>query len=497
MQIKRLFTEYPLFSLAVASFILLFCNLGSHAIWTQEHRWADIVYSMFYYHDFLHPNLNGNEYYDKPLLSYWLIAVVAFIKGELTTLSLRIPSACAGAITLVSVYKIGAYLRDRQVGILAAWMLLTTYFFIFWAHVSSADMLNLAGTFGALAWFIKRKDSPSFIAYFVFFLIVAGAALCKGLIAPCVVFIAILIHLFLEKNVKKYFLDARLYLAFIAALIVYSAPFIASLYWGRTQYHSNGFLYVYRENILRYFNAFDHIEPFYLYFYYLPIYLLPWTFFFFLSLYYYFRQKRYLDIKVEWLLLSLIILFMIFTLSESRRGYYVLPLLPFSILLTAEWVYLFREKFKNLIFYFVGITYLLLSLYFVVLQPLYYAKGGAVTFDRVLKTALKQYPERPWQFSLLDAQTRITYYLHLPPDVKNFGIQGVREQQTLASLQASWPILRNIPPNTIFVTRKLYLPILKNVLSNFEVVQAEPTYDEIIFHREDKDAPIAFIPKKV
>ena len=55
--------------------------LGGREIWTQEHRWADIVSGMFYRHDFLHPYLGGNHYYDKPLLSYWLIVLVAKLTG--------------------------------------------------------------------------------------------------------------------------------------------------------------------------------------------------------------------------------------------------------------------------------------------------------------------------------------------------------------------------------------------------------------------------------
>jgi 4-amino-4-deoxy-L-arabinose transferase-like glycosyltransferase len=49
--------------------VLLLAMLGSREIWTQEHRWADIVYGMFYRHDFLHPYLNESNYYDSRFYS--------------------------------------------------------------------------------------------------------------------------------------------------------------------------------------------------------------------------------------------------------------------------------------------------------------------------------------------------------------------------------------------------------------------------------------------
>jgi hypothetical protein len=41
-------------TLLFASLIMLFLFLGSRDLWTQEHRWADIVAGMFFRHDFLH-----------------------------------------------------------------------------------------------------------------------------------------------------------------------------------------------------------------------------------------------------------------------------------------------------------------------------------------------------------------------------------------------------------------------------------------------------------
>src|SRR3990167_9494752 len=142
---KKAKVSYLLFAAA----IILLTLLGAREIWTQEHRWADIVSGMFYRHDFLRPYLGENDYYDKPLLSYWLIAAFSQL-GGLTTWALRLPSACAGLIAIWSIYQLGTLLKDKSFGLLSGWLLLSTFYFIFWARVSSADMLNLAGILLAL-----------------------------------------------------------------------------------------------------------------------------------------------------------------------------------------------------------------------------------------------------------------------------------------------------------------------------------------------------------
>ena len=116
----------PLY-LYIAAVFLLFIMLGSRELWTQEHRWADIVSGMFFRHDFFHPYLGANEYYDKPLLSYWLMALTALVTRHLNTWALRLPSALAGLLAIGSLYRLGFRLKDKHFGLLCGWLLLTTF----------------------------------------------------------------------------------------------------------------------------------------------------------------------------------------------------------------------------------------------------------------------------------------------------------------------------------------------------------------------------------
>lgn len=281
-------------------------------------------------HDFLHPYLYQRLYYDKPLLSYWLMASIAATMGQVTAWSLRLPSVLAGLTTLWCTYRLGSYVQNKSLGLLSGWLLLTTYFFFFWARVSGADMLNLAGSLLAIVWYLEKRESPSFVNLLVFFIILALTSLCKGL--AVIPLFAIIIHIALSRTHRRYVklnVCIVMILAIIPACFIYLLPFILS---------HHGLYLVYRENILRYFYPFDHRGHVYTYFLYLPIYLLPYSLFFFAALYTLPKRWSHLSLASRWIVYTLVGLFLLMTFSGSRRSYYVLPLLPFAICMTADWI---------------------------------------------------------------------------------------------------------------------------------------------------------------
>lgn len=485
--------------LLLASIVLLFGMLGARELWTQEHRWAEIVATMFYTHDFFHPMLDGHEYYDKPLLSYWLIAGFSYLTGKLNLIALRLPSAFAGLFAIGAIYVLGCRTKNKSLGLLAAWMLLTTYYFLFWARVSSADMLNLAGALCAVAWYATKRLQGGFFAYTVFFLILAVTALCKGLVGPVVALIVIVPDLFLRQQWRK-FIDWRLVAAMIPALIVYVLPFIVSTYVTVDGYRQNGLYEVYRENIVRYFQPYDHKGPIYTYFIYLPVYLLPWTFFFIPALVALKQRWKMMSNDAKWMAWATLFLFLFFTLSGSRRSYYILPMIPYAILFTAEWI-VSGAQMQSRRAQWAGnmaMVMLIISLgIYWVFQPIYYSQGGVAHFEKKLKSEVtKIAPWEHWKIALLDTETKVSFYLMLSPDVKNIDTHGARQAQTRETLLRDWSILTEQPSDTIIITRKYFGPLLRDILQNYWIVEAEPKYFEFFSKDSDADQPLAFIPKK-
>lgn len=481
--------------LLLAAAILLFTLLGSREIWTQEHRWADIVSGMFFRNDFLHPYLGESRYYDKPLLSYWLIAIVAKVSGELNVWALRVPSALAGLLAVWSIYRLGTQIKNKELGLLSGWLLLTTFYFLFWARTSSADMLNLAGSLFAVAWYMDRRDHARWFDYAVFFMIIAATALCKGLVGAIIPCIAVFTDMVIQQSFKKH-LRWSLLLAILPAGVIYLLPFIASSYIGGEAYGQSGLYLVYRENILRYFQPFDHQGPLYTYFLYLPIYLFPTTLFFIPALWALKSRWSHLSKEVKWLALTTLLLFCFFTISGSRRSYYVLPIVPFAILLTAEWLLsdAVRDRLRQCwLTLFVGFSLIALFLIVDIAPAWYYSQYGINRFAVVLKKeANKMKPWNEWQIVMLDSESKLNFYLQLPPTTKNYGIKGnERKQQTSASLLNAWPILEHKPANTIFITRKIYGPLLQPYFLGYRKVEL---VSQSFLKKHDVNMPIAFIP---
>jgi len=475
--------------LLAASAVLLFFALGARDIWTQEHRWADIVSGMFYRQDFLHPYLGQNRYYDKPLLSYWLIVAASKLTGGLTTWALRLPSAFAGLLAIFSIYRLGTLLKNKRFGLLAGWMLLTTFYFVFWARTSSADMLNLAGSLFAVTWYMERRDTAGFFDYMVFFIIIALTSLCKGLGGAVVAMLAVVTDIALRGAWLQY-IRVPIILSALPALVIYVAPFIASSMIGGDSYGQSGLYMVYRENVLRYFQPFDHQGPIYTYFLYLPIYTLPWAVFLFPALLT--VKKRWHDMSrdTKWAALTLLVLFVFFTASGSRRSYYVLPMVPFAILFMADWLSTARIKAEAV----VVVVLPLLCIVFNFMPILHYTQTGIHRFAQAVRhEAIAIQPWESWNIVLLDGESKLNFYLGLPPTVNNYHIEGDRDAQTSETLSAAWPILRKKPQNTIFVTRKLYLEQLRPYFTGYRVIEA-PAPLISYFQPQDIDAPIAFIP---
>ena len=321
-----------------AAFALLFIHLGTTATWQSEDRWLEVAREMLLSGNYFKPTLNGELYFDKPLLGYWLIIVCKFFIGALNEWSLRLPSALAGLLALWATIDLAKQLWNAEVARKAGWILLTSFGFLQWARLGEADMENLAASIFAVSWYWRHRNHSSLIDYSVFYAIVAIGAQCKGLTAVIVPFLALLPDMFQDDRIRQH-INLRHVFAMLIGAAIYFVPFWlaregmhSSL--DATQAHS-GLALVLRENIVRYVAPFDHTEPFYTYLVAVPQYLFPWSFVFIFALYQTLHTKTETPAHRGWLLSTLGLIFIFFTLSGSRRNYYILPLLPYCALLIA------------------------------------------------------------------------------------------------------------------------------------------------------------------
>jgi 4-amino-4-deoxy-L-arabinose transferase-like glycosyltransferase len=315
----------------LASAILLLWGLGDRSLWRSEGRWAEIPREMVLSGDYFHPTMGGELYNDKPLLTYWLRLAAAKLTGDLDEFSVRLPGALAGLIAVGATLWLGRRLWSAPVGWIAGAMLATAWGFLFHARTAEADMENLAAIMLAIAWYWYKRDRPGFIAFLVFWLIVFIGALTKGLPAVVVSVLAILPDVVENKRWRQVLTPAHV-IAAILAFAIYLAPFIYAATTKTDIYQADGLALVIRENITRFINPFDHKGPPYLYFIAIPGLLMPWGPLLIAAVIGLVMIRKSLDAHTRWLAWAGIVIFVFFTLSGSRRSYYILPVLPLATL---------------------------------------------------------------------------------------------------------------------------------------------------------------------
>jgi 4-amino-4-deoxy-L-arabinose transferase-like glycosyltransferase len=429
--------------------VLLFIKLGAAELWTLEGRWAGVCAHMMQSGDYLHPYLFGNAYYDKPLLSYWLAIAVARGIGGLNEAALRVPSALAGVLSIWLVYRLGTRRFDRATGLLAGFLLTSCYMFVFWSRVASADMLNVAGTLAAVTWYFERRDRPTFFNFVTFFVLIALTCLMKGLIGSVVPALMILPDLLQERR-WKVLLRASLVPAGLIGAAVYLAPFLASSVTQPSSYTQSGLEMVFRENALRYFDPFDHQAPVYIYFLQLPVFLIPWAVL--LPFAFWRLARHWADVPEasRWLAWACTLVFVFLTASGSRRSYYVLPLVPFVILLVADWVKAetaFGWSVEAVCSWGVVTMLVVMVVWFAIAVPQGFRHGG----QRLLAAEVRHYAEArapwaSWKVLICGAPPGAGYYFYTGVEAKVIPIADA----------AKVPEYVEAEPRTIVLTRRRF-----------------------------------------
>jgi 4-amino-4-deoxy-L-arabinose transferase-like glycosyltransferase len=329
--------------LFTAVFFLSFWAIGHRSLWGAEGRWAEVTREMLISKDFFHPTIGGRPYFDKPLLTYWVIAAFSAITGRLDEFFLRLPSALAALITLVCTIYLGRRLWSRKTGWLAGGLLLTSFGLLMYSHVASAETENLAAIMLAVTWYWTCRDRPGFVSFLVFYLILFVGSQMKGLTAFVVPVLVIAPDLFKQRRWRWLFWPSH-WLAFGIGVAVYFAPFVYAALSRPESYQESGLILVFRENIQRYIKPWDHKGPIYLYLGVVPLLVLPWFPVFSGAIITSVTNWKKLDEKTRWLIQAIAIIFAFFTFSGSRRNYYILPILPFCMLLMAVFLVEFPKE---------------------------------------------------------------------------------------------------------------------------------------------------------
>ncbi len=334
-------SPWPLGLLLALSAAAFFTGLSDAPIERAEIYFLDVARAMVERSDWLVPHYRGEPFYDKPPLTYWLMALSfqslgpSLFSGRLVAALLAL--ATLGATFFAAKRLIGPFGSPRSLAdgeaaaFFATSILAASYAFVSFARLTMSDMLLTLLTLLAGGAYLRSETESNPRWLLVCGTLLGLGFLTKGPIA-WVYFGALLVAFsVVERRLPKIFTPAGL-LGTIAALaiglgwffFVYLREGIEPLKW-----------FFLRENLQRFAApTYDTSEPFW---YYVPIYLvegLPWSVLALPAAVFAFRaaSPRILRILFLWSMLMLVPL----SLSKGKIDYYLLPLLPpLSILIGA------------------------------------------------------------------------------------------------------------------------------------------------------------------
>jgi 4-amino-4-deoxy-L-arabinose transferase-like glycosyltransferase len=137
---------------------LLLPALGAAPLERAEVYFVDAARAMVERGDYLVPYYRGQPFFDKPPLTYWLMAA-AFHPLGFTTAAARLVSAVAALLVLAATLWLGKLRLGRQAALLGGLALATTGAFMAFGRIAMSDMLLTLWTTLAMALAVKALDS--------------------------------------------------------------------------------------------------------------------------------------------------------------------------------------------------------------------------------------------------------------------------------------------------------------------------------------------------
>ncbi|WP_028582633.1 phospholipid carrier-dependent glycosyltransferase [Desulfogranum japonicum] len=317
----------------VALFVLLYIvPLQTRPLFSpDETRYAEVPREMLASGDMVVPRINGLDYFEKPVMGYWLSAASLLIFGE-NNFAVRLPSAIAAGLTALLIYLLCSQAaKDRHLQFLAVLIFLTSLGTAAIGTFAVLDFpLTLFLTATLVFFFFGTEKQPGSteekLLLFAAGLCAGCAFLIKGFLAFVVPVLTVAPYLCMQKRWTDTI--RMLWMPFAGALLV-SLPWAVLIHLREPDFWNYFF---WNEHVRRFLSdSAQHSQPFYYFLLVLPAMFIPWTFL--IPAYWHGmrqkesatgRRKRMLQYCLCWFLLP----FFFFSISKGKLITYILPCFP-------------------------------------------------------------------------------------------------------------------------------------------------------------------------
>jgi 4-amino-4-deoxy-L-arabinose transferase-like glycosyltransferase len=240
-------TRLILLLAAIPVFVLY---LGANSIWdANEAFYVETPRQMVLTGDYLNPSFNGLPRFNKPVLSYWIVAGLYKVFGVSVTVE-RAGMAAGAVGIMVAAFLIGRAMRSTRTGLLAALMIATAPRLVMFARRIFIDVYVTLFMSLALAGFVMAERHPEHRRRWLLLTYVAMGlgVLTKGPVAIVLPALAAGLWLAIERRLSDL---RRLWLLPGAAIVL-----AIVLPWYAADYAQHGWTHIARfflgENLGRY-----------------------------------------------------------------------------------------------------------------------------------------------------------------------------------------------------------------------------------------------------
>lgn len=353
---KKIFTVFGIFLLV---YLLYFHNLWNYELLdVDETRYVNMSKVMFDTHNFLTLYLNGEYFFEKPPLYFWLENISFYIFNFINEFSARVPGVIEAILTGGMLYWcVNKFTKNKEFALISSVILLTSVEFIILAKIAILDIL-LAATasisilFGFMTFCTSDKNKKFYWWGFYFF--AALAVLAKGIPGLILPFLTMFFVGIYTKKLKSYF-KAQYFIVGIILFLLIVLP------WHVAMFETHGDLfyneYIIKHHLARFIGGkvIDRDAPFW---FYIPVILwgiLPYTASFIAMLIdkvKNFEFKKYNELldKNHIIVFSAIAVFSIFFFFESSKTKlitYILPIYPFLAVILGDYWYKYIKTGGN------------------------------------------------------------------------------------------------------------------------------------------------------
>ena len=333
----------------VAVLAAYFAGLTLPLVGPDEPRYAQVAREMFERGDLITPTLGGFNWFEKPALLYWL-EIASYSVFGITEFAARFGSAIFGLGTIVSLWLIGRQVEEKE---FAKWLALigaSTIALIAFAHGASFDIILTFPLTAAMVSFFVYDKTKRTVALIAFYFFIGLAILAKGLVGILFPFAIVgFYQVLIWTPPGRTLMFSALWGTILAALVAST--------WYLPMYQQHGYDFIDQFFVQHHFQRFTsnkylHPQPFYFFFWVLPLMTIPWLPFFLAALWKLGRQYlregvdknssmfRLRVFAFAWVAVPLVF----FSFSGSKLPGYVLPSVPAASILAATFIYEFIQK---------------------------------------------------------------------------------------------------------------------------------------------------------